>query len=119
MHPVETSMSPRMKRSQSPLAIRSTTGLLERWTHVGGYGFYTAVGESLKYSLEAQSGWGQQKRCRMGSREGRALFCTFRFGHHGFFYGLGKRAAAAEFDFKRSGRGLHCERTKSTFAFNH
>ncbi len=57
-------------RSQSPLAIYPSTGLLERWTHVGGDGFYTAVGESRKYDLETQSGWGQQKLHRMESREG-------------------------------------------------
>ncbi len=50
----------------------SSTGLLERWTHVGGDGFYTDVGESWKYDLEAQCGWGQQKLRRMESRENHA-----------------------------------------------
>ncbi len=37
---------------------------------------------------------GEQKLRHMESWEGRALFCTCRLGHHGFFYGLGKRATA-------------------------
>ncbi len=47
MHPIANSMSPLVKRSQSPLAVCSSTGLLnKRRTHVGVDGFYTAVGES-------------------------------------------------------------------------
>ncbi len=68
----------RMKISQSPQAVCSSTGLLERWTHVGGDGFYTAVEESWKYDLEARCGWGQRRLHREESREGRALFCTCR-----------------------------------------
>ncbi len=33
---------------------------------------YTAVGESTKYDLEAQCGWGQQRPRHMESRGGRA-----------------------------------------------
>ncbi len=36
-------------------------GIHKRWTHVASDGVYTAVGEFLKYDLEAQRGWGQQK----------------------------------------------------------
>ncbi len=39
-----------MKQSQFPLAVCSSTGLLKRWTHVSGDGFYTAVGKSWKYA---------------------------------------------------------------------
>ncbi len=35
-----------MTLSKSPLAIYSSTGLIERRSRVGGGGFYTAVGES-------------------------------------------------------------------------
>ncbi len=70
-------ISPLSKRSQSSLAINSSTGLLERWAHIGGDGFYTIVGESWKYDSEAQSEWGQQKRCRYDIRDDRALFCTY------------------------------------------
>ncbi len=37
------------------------------------------------------AGGGSKKMCP----EGRALVCTCRQGHHGFFYGLGERVAAA------------------------
>ncbi len=47
---------------------------------------------------------GAAKLRRMESREGRALFCTCRSGHHGFFCGLGKRAAAVG-GLSRMGRG--------------
>ncbi len=56
VHPVATWMSSRMKRSRSPLAVCFSTGLLERWAHVDG-----AVGDSWKYDLEAQCGWGGKK----------------------------------------------------------
>ncbi len=58
-----------MERSQSPLAACSSTGPLERRSHVDGDGFYTVVGESLKYDLEAQCGWGQQRLRRMKVRK--------------------------------------------------
>ncbi len=77
------------------LGIYSDTELLKRWTYVGSDALYAAVGESWKYDHKFQSGWGQQKLRRMQSWEGRALFCTYRWGHHEFFYRLGKRASAA------------------------
>ncbi len=39
---------------QSQLEMYSSTALKESWTHVGGDGFYTAVGESWKHILEPQ-----------------------------------------------------------------
>ncbi len=57
VHPVATWTSPPMMRSRYPLAIYSSTGVSERWMHVGVSGFYTAVGESWKYDR-----WGS-KNC--------------------------------------------------------
>ncbi len=68
VHPVATWMPPRMKHSQSPLAVCSSAGLLEHWTRVGGGGFYTAVGESWKCDLEAQCRCGQQRLSHGKSR---------------------------------------------------
>ncbi len=53
MHPVATSISPPMKHSQLPLGSYCSTGLLARWTYVGGDGYYTDVGESLENDLKA------------------------------------------------------------------
>ncbi len=78
VHPVASWIFPSTKRSQSPLAVCFSAGLLEHWTHVGDAGFYIAVGESRKHDHEAQRGWAQQKLRRMESREGRALF-SIRF----------------------------------------
>ncbi len=93
VHPAATWISQPTKRSKSPLAIYSSVGLLECWMRVGGDGFYTTVGKYSKYDREAQSGWGQQKLRRMECREGRSSFCTYRWVHHGFIYGLGKTAS--------------------------
>ncbi len=74
----------------SPLVICSSTGLSERWTHVGGDGLVDL--ESMVAKPKVRGGGGQNLR-RMGSLEDCALFFTFRQGRHGFFYGQGKRAA--------------------------
>ncbi len=77
VHPATIRLSSRKKPPQFPLAICSSMGLLECGPHVSGDRFYTAVSESWKYGLEAQSGRGQQKLYRIESREGRALFCKY------------------------------------------
>ncbi len=54
---------------------------------------------------------------RVESRVGRALFCTCRQGHRGFFCGLGKRTAAAG-GLSHMGRGAAPLQT-STQVFEH
>ncbi len=49
-----------MERSQSPLAACSSTGPLERWTHVDGNGFYTAAGESWSMTSKTNAGGGRK-----------------------------------------------------------
>ncbi len=56
VRPVATSMFPAVMRTQTLLAVYSSTGELERWTYVCGHGFYTIVGKSWKYDREASHG---------------------------------------------------------------
>ncbi len=58
VHPI---IYPTWMRSQSPLAIYYSSGLLQRWRHIGDVGFFVAVGEYQKHDREAQDGWEQQR----------------------------------------------------------
>ncbi len=95
IHPIKPRIFPPAMRSQPPLETYFSMGPLEGWMHVGHAGFYTAVDESSKYDSKARIGGWQQELCDMESWEGNVLFCTYRGGHHCFYYGLRKRAAVA------------------------